>query len=763
MSLKTPHLYEFDEFVLDTSERQLWRGEESIPIPLKAIETLCLLVENHGKLLSKDILMDALWKDTFVEERNLAQNIFTLRKKLGEDNNGRKFIETVPKLGYRFVADVSISETTLEEIEVSLENKTTVSAEGDFTSEELAEAVRSTAESLKIDRNLIEPKIKQIDSVATSKAPSKAFPIAVFLIGLFSIVTFGAGIWFWNSNGETKVRTTKFEIAKAKLERITNSGQAWHPAVSPDNKYVAYVSQSGENTDGIQLQNLATGSITEVTNTTNAEFGSPAFGKNGDYIYYTARDGGRFGTLYRTPILGGSKQRIDENVLSDIAISPDGEWLTFVRSRDLAKSREIIICRVDGSEERVVKTRAEPNGYMVWGISPSWSPDGKSIIAAAFSRSSKADERENQYLVEIEVETGVETKLKAPKFHEVSQPRFMPDGKSIVVLARIDPNSPRQVWQISYPGGKTRRITNDLFDYSMLNVSPDGTYLLTNERINTSNLCVVDATSGKIIGKLTDTRALTNGSNGLTWTPDGTKIVYSRLSRTAGNIWSYDLASKQTRQITFDENTFNGYPNITPDGKSVIFESSRSGNRHVWKINLDGSGLTQLTTGPAIQSSEISPDGKWFFYGQSGVLWRKPLSGGEKVEFLKRGGQNIVSKDSRMNLVHYFDPDEKKTSPWKRKIMSTDDNRDEDSHPLKLTAHRALDWSADGLTIFYAKPMRNKSNVWIYSITNKTSRLLTDFSDQQIDYLAVSPDGKRIAIARGTSNSEIIKISDFNK
>ena len=92
MSLQKKNLYEFGEFVLDTSERQLWRGKEAIQMPLKAVETLCLLVENHGKLMSKDVLMNELWADTFVEDRNLSQNIFTLRKKLGEDKNSNVFI-----------------------------------------------------------------------------------------------------------------------------------------------------------------------------------------------------------------------------------------------------------------------------------------------------------------------------------------------------------------------------------------------------------------------------------------------------------------------------------------------------------------------------------------------------------------------------------------------------------------------------------------------------------------------------------------------
>ena len=106
MSLKENHIYEFEEFQINLFERTLWQDGELIPLAPKVIETLCLLVENHGRLMTKDELMQELWADSFVEERNLTQNIFTLRKVLGEKETGKKFIETLPRRGYRFVAEV---------------------------------------------------------------------------------------------------------------------------------------------------------------------------------------------------------------------------------------------------------------------------------------------------------------------------------------------------------------------------------------------------------------------------------------------------------------------------------------------------------------------------------------------------------------------------------------------------------------------------------------------------------------------------------
>ena len=100
-------LYLFDNFRLDVPERALWRGDQRVPLPERAFETLCVLVRHGNRLVSKDQLMNEVWKDTVVEENNLAKSVSALRKILGERADGASYIETVRGHGFRFRAEVS--------------------------------------------------------------------------------------------------------------------------------------------------------------------------------------------------------------------------------------------------------------------------------------------------------------------------------------------------------------------------------------------------------------------------------------------------------------------------------------------------------------------------------------------------------------------------------------------------------------------------------------------------------------------------------
>ena len=99
--------YEFGRFRLNVAERLLLREGDIVPLTPKVFDILLLLVENSGQVVSKDELMKRVWPNTFVEEGNLTQNISLLRKALGESPGGVQFIETVPRRGYRFVAEIN--------------------------------------------------------------------------------------------------------------------------------------------------------------------------------------------------------------------------------------------------------------------------------------------------------------------------------------------------------------------------------------------------------------------------------------------------------------------------------------------------------------------------------------------------------------------------------------------------------------------------------------------------------------------------------
>src|SRR5688572_27684057 len=104
-------IYSFGKFVLNVQEQLLTADGKPVHLPTKEFETLQMFVENNGRVLSKDEMMSAIWKDTFVEESNLTQYVSRLRKTLNVDGN--QYIKTISKRGYRFSADVTTSDGDL--------------------------------------------------------------------------------------------------------------------------------------------------------------------------------------------------------------------------------------------------------------------------------------------------------------------------------------------------------------------------------------------------------------------------------------------------------------------------------------------------------------------------------------------------------------------------------------------------------------------------------------------------------------------------
>lgn len=100
------HFYKFGPYCLDMEERVLRRGEEPLTLPPKDLETLLVLVERAGHIVDKEELLEKVWPGVFIEEGNLSRRIFNLRQVLGDGTDGQKYIETIPRRGYRFVAEL---------------------------------------------------------------------------------------------------------------------------------------------------------------------------------------------------------------------------------------------------------------------------------------------------------------------------------------------------------------------------------------------------------------------------------------------------------------------------------------------------------------------------------------------------------------------------------------------------------------------------------------------------------------------------------
>lgn len=179
MNGEARHSYKFKSFRLDVAERQLLNEDTPVPLTPKAFDVLVYLVARSGHLVEKEELMQSVWADAFVEEANLTRTIHTLRKALGEDQNGNKFISTVAKKGYRFVAEVESDNRS--------ESKSSIGGEN-------GSAAYIWPDELEVGR--VEAKIEQATAPAVNRKILK--PIVFACLGLLlagSLVAFIAFQW----------------------------------------------------------------------------------------------------------------------------------------------------------------------------------------------------------------------------------------------------------------------------------------------------------------------------------------------------------------------------------------------------------------------------------------------------------------------------------------------------------------------------------------------------------------------------------------
>jgi DNA-binding winged helix-turn-helix (wHTH) protein/TolB-like protein/Flp pilus assembly protein TadD len=147
--MEEKHSYRFDMFHVDVTERRLTRGDVVIPLTPKVFDTLLVLLENSGRTLDKDQLMQRLWPNTFVEESTLAQNIFQLRKALGKGHPNADYIETIPKRGYRFCANVlALPSDNLDALVLKRHSQTTLVIEQETDTEATEPELRRSASPL---------------------------------------------------------------------------------------------------------------------------------------------------------------------------------------------------------------------------------------------------------------------------------------------------------------------------------------------------------------------------------------------------------------------------------------------------------------------------------------------------------------------------------------------------------------------------------------------------------------------------------------
>lgn len=555
--------YEFGEFRLDTRRRVLMKGEAEVPISARNYDLLFALVTNEGRTISHDELLETVWEGAFVEQSNLKKGISALRQILGEDPNSARFIRTIPRRGYGFIAPVRRL--------------------GDDAS-----TVSYVATEVVLEEEVFEDESdsKQLPPVSR-RSYSRPLTIGLLIAAIVSLGAFAA--YTWRNRGQPKV---SFAADRVRIARVTNNGNCWDASISADGNFIVCAVASR---DGWSLAAKQVSVSSEVRLTPPEKgivFWSFRVAPDGNSVYYilhdmkdTARDG-----LYQVPFLGGTPRKIADRASGHITISPDAKRLGYIRI--VGNTSYVIVSDMDGQNESVVAEYGD--GYRVWGL--NFAPEGKSLLCSARFQS---DEKLTGFVEEIALADGHRSTVVPPQPNVVLNAAWTPDRSSVIVAIRDSYSYNSQVWRYSAADGEMRRVTNDLNSYRFPFINLAGTVISTSQERAAMTLSIRDERAGTDHSLGGDQNRYSNAS----WTPDG-RIVFTSFEDGSDAVWIINADGSGKRRITDGRDGVELFPRVSGDGRSIVFSSRRSGTKSLWKIGIDGLGLAQLTANSADQVLE---------------------------------------------------------------------------------------------------------------------------------------------------------------
>ncbi|HEY0377020.1 MAG TPA: winged helix-turn-helix domain-containing protein [Pyrinomonadaceae bacterium] len=770
MIRQADEVYEFDEFRLEPAERVLLRNGEPVPLTPKSFETLLILVRNNNHLVEKTKLLAEIWPDTFVEEKTLAQNVFILRKTLGTDAAGRQYIQTVPRYGYRFVADVRVAQRERPPVIAAIKLAGTRPAEDESVgaAEEGGPVVNGTNEELTAPESCSDQA-----SAFQERSPAagttgnlsglikRCRPVAVVII--LAALIFGASAFFalkYSADDARPIASPPADhFQTMKVTNLTTLGKSQHAAISPDGKYVAHV-MTDAGRQSLWLKHVVTAGHLQLVPPAEVTYVGLTFSPDGNFIFYVLYEKNQnVGVLRRVPVLGGNPTQLITDIDSPVACSPDGRHLAFIRNHPNSGvyMDALVVADADGSREREV---ASLKGQIVFAfVGPAWSPDGRTIACVTVNY----DQSRRMNVVEVSASGGAERPVTDWRWANISALTWLPDMSGLLIVA-AEPDSPSgaQVWLLSYPGGEARRITNDLNYYQGVSVTADARALVTTQSDQMLSIWVskdgdprhgeeLEFAVGGVFGSLL----------GLSWSPGG-KIVYASNESGNSDIWVVTRDGKNKQQLTVDGHADHS-PVVSPDGKQIVFISNRSGLAQVWRMEADGSNQTQLTGGDFKDRPRWSPDGEWIVYTSQGAwsgLWKMPAGGGEPIRLTDRRARfPAISSDGRLISFELFDD---KTSRRVIAVMPFDGRAPAKTLEMTTTTRLwASQWTPDGKALRFVDSNGDTSNIWQQPLDGGPRQRLTDFQSIILTDFAWSPDGRQVVYARGVTVSDVVLISDF--
>ena len=585
-------VYRFGDFELFPAERILTNRGERVAMTPRMFDLLVALIEADGHLVRKETLLETVWADAAVEEGNLNRTISALRKALGESRNEIRYIETVPKAGYRFVAKVDRSNGT-------------------------AKDARPVMEPGASAEPAIVPRARTTSQVKTQRRPIAviaAFGAFALLFGLLAVSyfffnrapepsrapasgpvrltnnSFDEDSAMWTADDKIRfIRFTAVNKVESMIMNADGSDQRRETAPvkdfrvgtwSPDGRRVMY-SKEGEsprvqflaNSDGTGEQRLP------------YRIGPFDWSPDGRSIVYninfpTETDSSEI-VIYSFET--GQLTNISNNPAFDAnpSFSPDGRQIIFNSDRD--GNSEIYLMNIDGSGIRRMTNDPAKEAFH------AFSPDGTQIVF----NSNRENEKVGIYLLNANDPLPQAIKLSDTKYNAEIRPGcWSRDGTKIVYMSDAG-GEKFNVYSMAVEQGGASLLTDPNTDVMGAAISPDGTYAaLAVKTGDGGELRVLEIASGK-----QRTVAVTENTDlAPSWSPDGAMIAFA--NKADGNTEVFTVSSKggEVRNVTTNPARDAG-PAWSPDGSKIIFSSdreNRSEGSHLFIMNADGTDARRL-------------------------------------------------------------------------------------------------------------------------------------------------------------------------
>jgi eukaryotic-like serine/threonine-protein kinase len=583
--------------------------------------------------------------------------------------------------------------------------------------------------------------------------------VAWSLLALTLTAVAAAFVWTV-SRGDTATAPTF-----ARAFRVTSGPDLdFGPAISPDGKWVAYLSSAGGRTD-LWVKFLSGGVATNLTRDTGLELptridiGGLAISPDGTAIAFDA--GAKVGTpanLFDSWIipapLGGVPRRLVERGRG-LRWSPDGRHIAYIRA-GAAAGDALYVADADGANEReVVGTRG--GMHVHW---PAWSPDGRDIYFSYSPSTTNAEPSEIHRVPAAggQVEPVVTTARRA------TFPTMMPDGSGLIFAA-----NPRTA-----EAGLWWKSLARLDDPPVALASGPGEY---------ADLAIARDT-GSVVATVVDARqtlmrleiggdspasfqAITNGFTGdvdPTFSPRGDRLVFSSARDGNRGLWSARPDGGDPRPLTtggFDER-----PVLSPDGERVAFVSDRGGTRGIWVMNADGGAPRLVTQAQVLDHVSWSPDGRQLVYAtpveNEPGLWLVAVDTGVVRRLPTPGPANSPAWSPRDDVIAYVEARRPtRGQPNSSRVAYVNSggqpvHLDRPASPNVLNGFLA--WSRDGRHLAaFVDPGASSGVVWLLDTAgHEAARKIADLpAGVRLRGAAWAPDGSSLVLGYIQRSSDI--------